>query len=75
MSLHIDDLRRLCDDGDAGPEDKVVNDDVEEKTEVDPDEVDDEGDTGERVRTRVGCEGVSVSFRRSGSNGESTGDE
>lgn len=74
MSLHIDDLRRLCDDGDAGPEDKVVNDDVEEKTEVDPEEEDDEGDTGERVR-RVGCEGVSVSFRRSGSNGESMGDE
>lgn len=72
MSLHIEDLRRLCADGDAGPEDKVVNDDVEEKTEVDPDEEDDEGETGERVRTRVG---VSVSFRRSGSNGESTGDE
>lgn len=74
MSLHIDDLRRLCDDGDPGPEDKV-NDDVEEKTEVDPCEVDDEGERGERVRTSVGCEGVSVSFRRSGSNGELAGDE
>jgi len=73
MSLHIDDLRRLCDEGDAGPEDAVVNDDVEEKTDVDPDEIDEVGETGERVRTSVGCEGVSVSFRRSGSNGE--GDE
>lgn len=70
MSLHIDDLRRLCDEGDTGPEDAVVNDDVEEKTEVDPDEMDEEGETGERVRRSVGCEGVSVSFRRSGSNGE-----
>jgi hypothetical protein len=67
MSLHIDDLRRLCDDGEAGP---VANDEVEEKTEVDADE-DDEGDMGERVR----MVGVSVSFRRSGSKGESTGDE
>jgi hypothetical protein len=74
MSLHIEDLRRLCDDGDAGPEDKVLNVEVEEKTEVDPED-DEEGDTGERVRTRVECEGVSVSFRRSGSKGESTGDE
>lgn len=73
MSLHIDDLRRLCDVGDAGPEDK--NDDVEEKTEVDPDEVDDAGEIGERVLTSVGFEGVSVSFLRSGSNGEFRGDE
>jgi len=70
MSLHIDDLRRLCDEGDTGPEDAVVNDDVDEKTEVDPDEMDEVGETGERVRRSVGCEGVSVSFRRSGSNGE-----
>jgi hypothetical protein len=70
MSLHIDDLRRLCDEGDTGPEDAVVNDDVDEKTEVDPDEMDEVGETGERVRMSVGCEGVSVSFRRSGSNGE-----
>ena len=75
MSLHIDDLRRLCDDGDAGPEDMVVNDDVEEKTEVDPDETDEVGETGESVRTSVGFEGVSVSFRRSCSNGELTGEE
>lgn len=75
MSLHTDDLRRLCDEGDAGPEGKVVNDDVVEKTEVDPDEMDEVGEIGERVRTSVGCEGLSVSFRRSGSNGELAGDE
>jgi hypothetical protein len=62
MSLHMEDLRRLCDDGEAGPEDK--KDEVEEKTEVDADE---DGEEGERV-------GVSVSFRRSGSKGESTGE-
>lgn len=65
MSLHMEDLRRLCDDGEAGPDDK--KDEVEEKTEVEPDE---EGDEGEKVR----MVGVSVSFRRSGSKGESTGE-
>jgi hypothetical protein len=67
----------LCeDDGDAGNvDDAVVNDEVVEKTEVDDVHDDDEGETGDNVRRSVGCEGVSVSFRRSGSKGELIGDE
>lgn len=72
MSLHVDDLRRLCDDGvDAATED----DGLVEKTDVDEKEEEEEaGESGESDRTRDDEGGVSVSFLRSGSNGEWEGE-
>lgn len=74
----MDDLRRFCDDvGEAGNVDSEVADGFVENMGIDDEVVQDdsEGEMGERVRTSVGCEGLSVSFRRSGSNGEAVGDE
>lgn len=78
ISLHIDDLRRLCDDdGDAGNVDSEVVDGVAANMDVHDDVVHDVSDdeTGDRVRTSVDFEGLSVSLPRSGSKGEVTGDE
>lgn len=76
ISLHIDDLRRFCDDdGDAGNVDSevvdgdVANMDVDDDVFVDASEI----EKGERVRTSVGA-GLSASFRRSGSKGDDVGD-
>lgn len=52
-------------------------DGVVENMDVHEDVVDviSEGEMGDRVRTSVVIEGLSVSFRRSGSKGEAMGDE
>lgn len=68
MSLHVEDLRRLCDEGvDAAADERVV-----EKTDVEEEE--EAGETGENDRTRDDDGGVSVSFLRSGSNGDWAGE-
>lgn len=74
----MDDLRRLCDDdGDAGNVESEVVDGVVENMDVLDDVVHDasECERGERVRTSVDFEGLSVSIPRSGSKGEDIGDE
>lgn len=64
----------MCDDdGDAGNVESEVVDGVVENMDVHDDVS--EGEMGDRVRTSVVFEGLSVSFPRSGSKGEAIGDE